>query len=322
MNEPCPSAEMLAAYGDGKLTPAERREVEKHIAACEDCFELFAGAAAYRLEQAADGAAVPHPSSGRMRLRRWYAAAAAAAIVVAVWAVVRQQATTASGGAVGPPAQPVERQLRSAAARESPPRKCSPWCKGWAAARSSTPPRRELGTTTAGARLRRALPTSKRAFRLGVHLLDARVALEAEDEERCDAALDRAARLLPPQGGTTELIDGCEVLPRRAASLDAVPISTGWPLPYAASTPQAFDLGAWAEAGRLAALGGRTEYLASTIAEWLDTHEPAQTPRMPSLLSPSTQALETIRVALADGRVSGRGLSELEHFFQQLILLH
>ena len=81
--------------------------------------------------------------------------------------------------------------------------------------------------------------------------------------------------------------------------------------------PEAFDLGAWAEAGRLAALGDRTEYLASTIAERLDeptlrgAHEPAQ-----------ARALEAIRAALADRHVSANELSDLERSFEQLILLH
>ncbi len=42
---PCPSLEDLAAFLDGRL-PAERRaEIVAHLASCEECFEIFAGAA-------------------------------------------------------------------------------------------------------------------------------------------------------------------------------------------------------------------------------------------------------------------------------------
>jgi len=293
MNEPCLSVETLAAYGDGKLTPAERREVERHLAACEDCFELFAGAAAYRLEEAAAGAVAAHPATKRPRFRWWHAAAAAA-IVVAVGAVVRQQATTNKGGAeVLALANGLGngKQLDIAAAR------------AWS----------DDGALAFGA----GLPTSKRAVRLGVHLLDARVALEARQEERFDAALDRVALLLPPQDGAIEIIEGLRRITgkvgqaRRRADLDRLATAAR------SLDPAGFDLGVWAEAGRLAALSGRTDYLASTIAERLDesilrgTHEPAE-----------ARGLEAIRAALADREVSAAELPELERFFEQLILLH
>jgi tetratricopeptide (TPR) repeat protein len=37
----CPDAELLAAYIDGRATLAERREIEAHLARCEDCYFVF-----------------------------------------------------------------------------------------------------------------------------------------------------------------------------------------------------------------------------------------------------------------------------------------
>ena len=228
MNEPCPSAETLAAYGDGKLTPAERREVEKHIAACEDCFELFAGAAAYRLEEAAEGAVIAHLATGRPRLRRWYAAAAAAAIVVAVWAVVRQQATTASGGAevlaLVQGLGGVE-EFDAAAAR------------AW-------------NDDGGGLAFGGGLPATKRAFR-SVSISSMR-AWRSKRETRSASTQRSTARLCccclatgPPRSSSA-----CAILPpaRAANSLDVAPISTGWPLTHAASTPKSST---WAPGPRL-----------------------------------------------------------------------
>lgn len=38
----CPGAEDLAAWLDGRLSPAERARVEIHLAGCEECREVTA----------------------------------------------------------------------------------------------------------------------------------------------------------------------------------------------------------------------------------------------------------------------------------------
>ena len=239
MTEPCPSAETLSAYLRGTLSSAERAAVEKHVAACEDCFEQLAAAAAFRVEEEGS-AAIADLSAARRPRRSWYVAIAAAVVALAVWGVVRQRATTVGAGgemlALADGLGDVS-QLRAAAAQA--------WTGGGG------------GLAFGG-----GLPARKRAFRLGVHLLDARVALAAEDPERWDDALDRIAALVPQGDATTALerlraqangeggrsgrADGLERLTAASRRLDA----------------QAFDLGAWAEAGRLAALGDRADELA------------------------------------------------------------
>src|ERR1700728_235890 len=57
---PCPSLEDLAAFLDGgdELSAERRREIVEHLAACEECYEVFAGAAA-SLDEAPEVAAAP-----------------------------------------------------------------------------------------------------------------------------------------------------------------------------------------------------------------------------------------------------------------------
>src|SRR6202034_2125502 len=62
---PCPSLEDLAAFLDGgdELSAERRREIVEHLAACEECYEVFAGAAA-SLDEAPEVAAAPPPARG------------------------------------------------------------------------------------------------------------------------------------------------------------------------------------------------------------------------------------------------------------------
>ncbi|HEV8240514.1 MAG TPA: zf-HC2 domain-containing protein [Thermoanaerobaculia bacterium] len=291
MDEPCPSAEMLASYGDGKLTAVERREVERHLAACEDCFELFAGAAAFRLEEAAEShpvAALPAPRPDRRRW--WQTAASAAVLATGVWIVVasRTPAPTMAwiDGLGGP------QDLQAAAVHV--------WNGG------------------SGLGFSGGLPADKRAFRLGVHLVDARVALGATDDEHWDMALEQAATLVPSESELARILselragDGThDNGTAKADELDQLVKRAR------AGAPEAFDLGAWAEAGRLAALGRRTGFLESELADRLDAADWAagQDPVV-------AREIEAIRDALGDHRVSTVELSRLQRSFEQLILVH
>lgn len=47
----CPSLEDIAAFLDGKLSEGERSRVVAHLADCESCYAVFAGAARFQLEE-------------------------------------------------------------------------------------------------------------------------------------------------------------------------------------------------------------------------------------------------------------------------------
>lgn len=291
MDEPCPNAETLAAYGDGKLSAAERREVERHVAGCEDCFELFAGAAVFRVEEAGASATAEHPGSYRPRIRRWSAAAAAAVVVLGVGILVRGGSETREAAEVLALADRLGSvdELRAAAAQ--------PWSGGGS-------------SLSFGG----GVPASKRAFRAAVHLFDARVALAAGDDGRLAAALEQAAEVLPQQGEARRIVDALRR--ERAGTADRKDLDR---LAALARAPAAatFDLGAWAEAGRLAVLLGRTDVLESELAARLDG-VPESAVGDPVV----RREVDAIRAALGDRRVSAAELGGLERAFRQLILVH
>src|SRR5262245_25384005 len=84
----CPDAERLAAYADGTLTADEARDVEWHLASCDDCREVLSETMAFA---AAEAAATPDSPSRVVpfRPRGWVTravgvlAAAAALVFVA-----------------------------------------------------------------------------------------------------------------------------------------------------------------------------------------------------------------------------------------------
>ena len=46
----CPSAEELACYIDGALSPEQRARVAEHLASCESCFEVYSEVLQFQLE--------------------------------------------------------------------------------------------------------------------------------------------------------------------------------------------------------------------------------------------------------------------------------
>lgn len=64
----CPPLEDIAAFIDGMLPPEERERMTAHLARCESCYEIFAGAVAFQEEPPAEGitrrGVLPFPLSG------------------------------------------------------------------------------------------------------------------------------------------------------------------------------------------------------------------------------------------------------------------
>jgi len=70
----CPDAEALAGYTDGRLTAADRAEIETHLASCEDCYLVFSETVQ---EQQSERATIVQPRY------RWAVGAAAGLAVAA-----------------------------------------------------------------------------------------------------------------------------------------------------------------------------------------------------------------------------------------------
>ena len=89
-----PDPEILAAFAEGRLEEEKRAEIEAHLGACEDCFELFMAASDFLAEQpdSDPGRVVPlRPRRGLMNPTVLLSAAAAAVIAVSIslWLVKR-----------------------------------------------------------------------------------------------------------------------------------------------------------------------------------------------------------------------------------------
>jgi hypothetical protein len=371
----CPSAETLAQYLDGSLSPKERAEVEAHIAACEDCFEQVAAVAVLETERehavAARGGEIKRLAPTRSR---WLAAAAVLVLGIGWWSwtaddgvprrqMVGEEPLQADDGALlrqvddGTWRRQVDngallRQPDGAARRQAIAalRQADDAARRQAAAASLAWAERlgseqDLRAAAARGWSRQALafndgslPPEKRGFRLGVHLLDARTAAAARDDAGWLVALADAAPLLPREvDATTERLarprERVDVSARREEikqgpgafllRLDDVSARRQEIERLAVSArmvdPMAFDLGAWTEAGRLAAMGGKPDLLA----------DPAYQARLDEFLRRALDSrdvnvqreLTAIRPYLQKER-SPDDMADLARAFETIILKH
>lgn len=106
-----PELEELAAFLDGTLPEEDRARVMEHLADCEECYEIFAGAASFQKDSRADSV-VPFPSP----VRRWLPLAAAALLAVAVGVPVYRAFMTPPDMAIGELAAPYRDNADAASA--------------------------------------------------------------------------------------------------------------------------------------------------------------------------------------------------------------
>jgi hypothetical protein len=255
-NDGCPDPEDIAAFLDGTLPAAHRARLTRHLASCERCYEIFAGAADF-LEDSAEPAmpaAEPRrpfePVPGgrepglrdrrtapfRFRAWRWSAAAALAALLAVAAGLLlvrwREQqlfstetyARYVAGGALAAAPFPWGRTLRGAPGETS------------------------------------EVASDRTSFKLGVRLLDLRAALAAGDAKSAGDALQRLGvvlrdvDLLPPEipKAYQELTDK---LRAGAAPGSLVPAAAALEKqvfrPEGVTDPRYVALGSWTEACRL-----------------------------------------------------------------------
>src|SRR5436853_4992895 len=79
----CPSAEDLACYIDGTLSPEETARVTEHLASCESCFEVYSEVLQFQLESepAPVGKVVPFPGEKRHPTVPWWSSIAALLVI-------------------------------------------------------------------------------------------------------------------------------------------------------------------------------------------------------------------------------------------------
>lgn len=260
-----PDPESLAAFADGRLAGAERVTVIEHLARCDDCLDVVAetGAVQEELQEeledgdasSTSGASTPnivlHPSAWT----RWAPAAAAlaAALVVAVFGAWQM------GWLLGPDlsVETLANRLEGSAARLGD--------EAWAA--HGWPTYRDAGPST-GARTPTPLEVKKASFRAGVHAVDLQLALRLGNRERATAAAEdlvETLRDLPDIGLLAgsyrhmavelESEESVQEIARQATAAEDRLVGLINELYY--------ELGKWAEAGRLAAAAGDRDTLRS-----------------------------------------------------------
>jgi hypothetical protein len=299
----CPALEEIAALLDGRAERHRRGELIEHLATCAACYEIFAGSARFLVDEAARAGegrlaeVVRLPAARTSWGGRW---AAASGLVAALLAVL-----VLSSPLVERWRQPPT-PARLAAALTAGLEPVGALDHGW--------------NYTRGPRAAAAEP--RRAFRLGVLMVDLQALLDRNQPSAAAASLPEAARLIAGVGvAGPALADYLRELEGRlkAASHPPVPrgeasrassyVAGGLPdgeLPY-------FRLGAWCEAGRLAAAAGDRRYFGRAIAR----HPPTAlgTLAAPPALGRSLAALER---ALA-GSPRSAALSDLARRFEAAV---
>lgn len=301
-SSPCPEPEVLAAFLDGRLSGKERRRVVAHLDACGDCYELFSEAVRFQGEEEPRGRLVGAERFGRPRWL-WPAVAAAAVLVVLVAVPIlrmeseRPVVATLTGGeeAVS------SRQLVASLA-----------VPDTAELASALRPRLAEGPGFAERTSREAA-----AFRAGVWLVHVQAAGRAAEADPAEKGLRELAATLEDAGVAARLDEDvrealaaakAERFGDVAEAAGAIERRTRALLP-----PLPLALGAWAEAGRLAAATGDTAYFASPGFAML--YERTADADLPASVG---ESLTRIRELAQDGEVDPAELEELEEQFREL----
>lgn len=261
----CPSSEEIAAFLDGMLSPEDRERITAHLASCESCYEVFAGAAEFQeheLEEDTEeledviqgpfggetdrtGVSRPPmvaPEKVRPRAPRWLALAASILVIPALGFLAWRAFQTEPRIVLADVAQLLEEDSRIPALLFD---------------------RRDYRSGEEDSLGQRSW------FMAGVHILDLRLSLEAEEPARTAEILqDLAARL-----GEIPMMDSLsQQFSEDSVSLKERPRELRTLIPALQQREREteetlsaveildFPFGLWTEAGRLAALTRSLEF--------------------------------------------------------------
>jgi hypothetical protein len=322
----CLRLEDIAAMRDGKLTAEERERVAGHLGTCESCYETFAGVVHF-LDDSREGGeeqrSLPSPllpeeicaeesqppaslpSAPRRpfevrrkarspRSRGWWAAAAAAALVVVTAGLLLLRWWGA--------AEMSTERLASLAG--SPAAADLPW----------------PGRVTRGEEERKELPPEKEAFRLGVYLLDLRVALASGSLDKINPTLGRLDNLLKDaEIGASETRPSVEAMWQKlrqgAPPRSFIPATAALEKKATeelALAPHLVELGSWTEACRLAGAGGRPDLFRERATRPLLDRVIAAGPQDEAALGTgdAVEVLRGIRQQIDAGRIDPAALGQ------------
>src|SRR6202158_6292191 len=175
---PCPDLEDIAAFIDGRLPRSGRSRITEHLAHCERCYEVFIGAA--RLNRNLEVAPVriiplePEVCGGRLGVLNGWVTRSLGGWRAVTWASLAAGVLVPLGFIVTHHVRVGGSEALTAAALLEPG-------AGRAAALASGP---WIGRTSRG-----EPDQAQWSFKLGVELVDLRLALEKDDPAQADEAL-------------------------------------------------------------------------------------------------------------------------------------
>lgn len=281
----CPTAEDLACYIDGALSPQEAARVTEHLASCESCFEVYSGVLESQLESepAPGGKVIPFPTEKPRQPVAWWASIAALLVVgVGGWGYFYLLAS---------PSPLVTADLTAKAQTNT-----------------GLPEILWRGTVTRGpgdeAEPGNELSPDKAAFQTGVQVVNLQIALAANDVRNSQDARAGIYRVLGTQSYAGDLRPPYEQL---AGAIEKAKSPKDL-LPRASQLakelrdyldPLYFDLGQWVEAGRLAAISQDPTFF-----------------RQPANRSFLRRALWRDRLGFKDSKLPAESRGELNEIYQ------
>jgi hypothetical protein len=238
VTETCPPLEDIAAFLDGRLSEGERARMVAHLADCESCYAVFAGAAQFQLEQEITAPVVPFP---RRTVPRWAFPLAALLVLGLTTIPLYLQASRMP--------EMLSTELVDPAALRNVPT-ASVWNEDKRGDPESS-----------------ALDTSPFEFLVGVHLVDLRFTLARGDREETMNVLSRINGRLGGllfvkeqaafyEKAVGDLSEGRRTLSEVAE--EAARVEADLTEAYSDFPHLAF--GKWTEAGRLSALAGNATF--------------------------------------------------------------
>jgi hypothetical protein len=301
--------EELAALIDARLEESERKQLLAHIESCESCYEVFSETIRFREEEIGDQPAQLGSIAGKRpvdvpRRRLWLtigSLAAAALLAVAIWSPQVERFMSGVRGASSDGSLAVGNLVADLPFSQD---NLIPYDgSGWSRTRG----------------LSDHLDETERSFRLGVRVVDLMVALRANE-------IPMAQRLLPEVAALADSFDVAEHLVATLREMQSR-LEAGEPMDevidlavladgYATDLADgaAFELGKWAEAGRLAAASEEPEYFRRRkIRELPNQLEGAK------LYADLSGVLESLRTDLAE-RPSVEQLDALASHFTRLVV--
>jgi len=235
----CPTAEELACYIDGELSPAERSRVAEHLASCESCFEVYSGVLQFQLESepAPMGEVVPFPVEKRRPVPWWTSIAALLVVGVGVGGYLYLHLLA--------PLPELD------TAKLLGPLQGKKTTEMWFGVRTRG--------GSEGSLEEPGIPMESAAFRIGVQIANLQAKLQANDAETVTGyVIPAALKAVEGQVWSTELTNGLKGVTSAIGNKTA-PKDLLAKVPELAAEardldPIYFDLGQWVEAGRLAAI--------------------------------------------------------------------